>query len=243
MCEGRGLILHHFCAFGDIRGQAAIAVAHRFEQTHGHALKVAWQHIDIRVAVQLLQHTPLHEAGQYNARVLRRHLLDLLTVFHRIGGATGNDQLLIRIELAECVDQIVHAFFGNNTAKEQNVIILVQTIFAGNLLCRKQLFAFHAVGDELGFAPIRILEVFLHVPAEHYHLVRALSRGTFAEFQICRGKSAPFSTLPVKTMNCSDSADARPMSQSKHHAGTFRAVVDHVGLCSYCPQRREKRGR
>ena len=124
----------------------------------------------------------------------------------------------------------MHAFFWNDTTKEQDVVILVQTIFAGDFLCRSQLFAFYAVGDEPGITPIRVLEVFLHVPAEHNDLVRALGRGTFAELQIRGGEPSPLGTLPVEAMDSGNGTNSRPMRQSEHHTRPFGMVVNHIRL-------------
>ena len=76
-----------------------------------------------------------YESGQNNTRILISHLLNMLVILVGVGSASSDDKLFVRIQLAERLDKVMHAFLGNNTPEKQYIVILMKTIFFGNFLC------------------------------------------------------------------------------------------------------------
>ena len=110
------MVFYYLGAFGDVGSKATIAIAHGFQQTHRHAFEITRQHIDISIAVQLRKFLTLDKTSQHDARIGSRSRLNLFIVFSGIGRSAGDDQLLISIQLLECLDKIMHAFFRHDTA-------------------------------------------------------------------------------------------------------------------------------
>ena len=152
----------------------------------------------------------------------------MLVILVGVGSASSDDKLFVRIQLAERLDKVMHAFLRNNAPEKQYIVILVKTIFFGNFLRRNRLAIFDAIGNEMCAATIFFLKILPHAFAEHYDFIRAFRRGAFSELEICGGELAPFGTLPVKTMNGRYRTNASPMRQTQHHTGAFGMIVNHI---------------
>ena len=158
-------IFHNICTFSNIRGQAAVSVAHRFQQAERHPFQITGQTVYIGVAIQFRQDLPLYKPSKPYSMVIRSKPCDLLHECVRIRAAACYDQFFIGIDLLECLDQILDPFFRNDPSQKQNITIFIEAKLLLNQLCRLLYGTLDSVGDKDGFSSISIGKVLLHASA------------------------------------------------------------------------------
>ena len=222
------MVFHHFCTLRDIRHHAAVPVAHGLQQAQRHPLQIGRQHIEISVAVQLVQQLSLDKTGKYDPVVSLGQRFQLPDIFYRIRRASGDDQLLIRPDLPVCLDQIADPLLLREPRQKEDIVSAVQAVPFTDQMRLRMFRTGHPVGDEPGLPSVGIPEIILDPPAQDDDLVRELYGAFFSHHNVGTGQPPPFGPLVVQPVDRGDAPFPEKLRQPEHGAGTLRMEMDHV---------------
>lgn len=228
-------------ALGDVARDATAAVGHGLQQAHGHALHVGGQHVGEAVGIQLLKRLAVDEAGEEDARVAPGELVQSRLVLRCVRAAAGDDELLVRIEPPERLDEELGALLGDEPTQIQEVGALGEAPPGGDGIRRARGLPVDPVGDDGRGAAVGFLEIRPCGLGEHDQPVRPGRGGPLSRLDVRAGEPAPLGALPVQPVDGRDRADARSLRQRQRHAGALGVVVDHVGPVLDRSERREER--
>ena len=136
-----------------------------------------------------IQHRPLHEAGKEYLIVTLRQFLQFLHKGIRIAGAACDDQLFIRLDILECLNQISNPLLRHQTTEEQYVGILFQSKMILDQPCLPNLWPIDTIRDKMRLPSIGLQEILLHSFAQNNDLVRIFRSIFFALVDKLRAKS------------------------------------------------------
>ena len=118
----------------------------------------------------------------------------------RMTASTGNYQLFVGRNIFKCIYQIMQPLFWNNSCKEQNIFIFLQSVFLFNAVYLFMFRAYNTIRNIAGFPSVFFLEIIFHVLRQNNQFVRMLCRHFFSESQYLRCKITPFRSLPVQSV-------------------------------------------
>ena len=96
-----------------------------------------------------IQHCSLHKPSKENSIVTLRQLFQFLHKGIRIAGAARDDQLFIRLDILEGLNQISNPLFWHQTTEEQYVGILFQSKIISDQLRFPNLWSIYTIRDKM----------------------------------------------------------------------------------------------
>ena len=121
----------------------------------------------------------------------------------RIAGAACDNQLFIRLDILEGLNQISNTLFWHQTTEEQYVGVFFQPELICNQTCFPNLRPIHAIRDKVRFSSISFIKIVLHSFAQNNDLVRIFHSIFFAATnELGCNASAPLLAIPVQTGRC-----------------------------------------
>ena len=116
--------------------------------------------------------------------------------------SSGNYKFFISIRLHKCVYQIMQSFFRNNSCKKQYISVFFKTVFFCDYIGFLFILNIYSVRYENRFSAVSFFEIVTRSLRQYNKFICIFRRRFFAEFEKFRGKSAPFGSLPIKSVYC-----------------------------------------
>ena len=110
-----------------------------------------------------IQHCSLHKPSKENPIVTLRQVFQFLHKGIRIAGAACDNQLFIRLDILEGLNQISNPLFWHQTTEEQYVGILFQFKIISNQLRFPNLWPIDTIRDKMCLPSVGLQEILLHV--------------------------------------------------------------------------------
>ena len=110
-----------------------------------------------------IQHCSLHKPSKENPIVTLRQFFQFLHKGIRITGTACDNQLFIRLDILEGLNQISNPLFWHQTTEEQYVGIFLQSKMIRDQLCFPNLWPIDTIRDKMCLPSVGLQEILLHV--------------------------------------------------------------------------------